>query len=216
MYSTRSLFKALLALLLFLPVSAAFAEAGKHNAPPLRSASDISDSPSSNPYLSLRIPKPGSVAPGIQVKTAEGTTLTLTQYKGKKNVVLVFYQGHFCSVCAHQLANLQSHYGDFKLQEAEIIAISADSQYLALRTQGELGLSFPVVPDSAKSIIARYGVANVAKQGIAWPSAFIIDKQGKLRFSYADSRGHRLHSNELLSQLSNITGKPSPSLGYEE
>jgi len=152
----------------------------------------------------------GRQAPDFSTTTAEGKAIKLSQFKGKKNLVLVFYQGSFCSVCGAQLTNLQNHLSDFKAQDAEIIAISADDKMHALQSVGEHGLSFPVVPDEAKKIIHQFGIANVSKKGIAWPSAFVIDKKGVVQLSFASEEGHRLHSNEILPVLSKITGRPAP------
>lgn len=152
----------------------------------------------------------GRKAPDFSVTTAEGKSLRLSEFKGKKNLVLVFYQGSFCSVCGAQLTNLQNHLSAFKEQDTEIIAISADDKAHALQSVGEHGLTFNVVPDEAKKIIHEYGVANVSKKGIAWPSAFVVDKKGIVQLSYASAEGHRLHSNEFLPVLSKLTGRPAP------
>jgi peroxiredoxin len=159
----------------------------------------------------------GKKAPNFSAKTADGKTISLSNFLGKKNLVLVFYQGSFCSVCGEQLTNLQKHLSDFKAQDAEIIAVSADDAVHAAQTVGEHGLSFSVVPDHNKQLIKLFGVGNVSKKGIAWPSLYILDKKGTVKLSYADRNGHRLHSNEILPKLSKITGKPAPSnLKYED
>jgi peroxiredoxin len=157
----------------------------------------------------------GKKAPDFAARTAEGKAIKLSDFKGKKNLVLVFYQGSFCSVCGTQLTNIQSHLSDFRDQSAEIIAISADDAQHAMRSVGEHGLTFNVLPDPKKEIIRKFGIGNISKQGIAWPSLFIVDKNGVVKFSYASREGHRLHSNEILPQLSKITGKPAPKLTYD-
>jgi mycoredoxin-dependent peroxiredoxin len=158
----------------------------------------------------------GKKAPDFLAKSADGKPVSLSSFKGKKNVVLVFYQGSFCSVCGAQLTNLQKHLSDFKKQDTEILAISADDATHAMQTVGEHGLSFRVVPDQSKKIIKLFGVGNVSKKGIAWPSLYIVDKKGTVKLSYASSEGHRLHSNEILPKLAKITGKPVPALKYED
>lgn len=166
-------------------------------------------------YDALRPVSIGKKAPDFTAKTAEGKTIRLSSFKGKKNLVLVFYQGSFCTVCAAQLSNIQSHLSAFKAQDAEVIAISADDMEHAQQSVGEHGLTFNVVPDANKQIISRFGVANASHRGIAWPSLFVVDKKGVVKLSYASEDGHRLHSNEILPVLSKLTGKPAPKLDYD-
>lgn len=168
-----------------------------------------------NPYDFLDLIPEGKKAPDFQTKTVDGKTLSLAGLKGK-NLVIVFYQGSFCSVCGHQLSNLQKHIDDFKAQNTEIIAVSADDAAHAMKTLGERGLSFNVVPDPNKALIKQFGVQNISKHNIAYPSAYIIDSKGTVRLSFADAAGTRLHSNDLLPRLSKITGKPAPKLTYDQ
>ncbi len=158
----------------------------------------------------------GRKAPSFKATTVNGKPVSLNTYLGKKNLVMIFYQGSFCSVCGAQLTNLQKHLADFKAQDAEILAISADNAEGAMKSVGEHGLTFTVIPDQKKELIRKFGIANLSKGGIAWPSVYVIDKQGVIQLSYADPKGHRLHSGEILPVLSKITGKPAPKLGYED
>jgi peroxiredoxin len=151
----------------------------------------------------------GKTAPDFMTKTALGQHLKLSQFKGKKDVIMIFYQGHFCHVCAQQLMDIQAHYNDFKANNAEILAISADDKQHAMMTVAEMGLSFPVLPDPAKNLINRYGVANIAKEGIAWPSVFVVDRAGNIQLSFADKYGKRLHTDELLPIIKRVNASAS-------
>lgn len=157
----------------------------------------------------------GKKAPNFTAKTAEGKTIHLADFKGKKNLVMIFYQGSFCPVCGQQLTNVQENLSLFKAQDAEVIAVSADDAIHAKTSVGEHGLTFNVVPDEKKEIIKLFGVGNIRKHGIAWPALFVVDKKGVVQLSFANREGHRLHSNEILPILSKITGKPTPRLNYE-
>lgn len=180
---------------------------------PTASAPDVS---TLDPYNFLEVIPVGKPAPDFKVTDADGNPIQLSQFKGKKNVVLIFYQGHFCHVCGTQLSNFQKHFDLFQKQETDILAISADDKSLAEQTLGEKGLSFHIIPDPQKVLINRFGVSNIAKKGIAWPSVYVIDKKGVIRYSYADYDGKRLHTGDLLPVLSKITGKPVPKLGYDD
>jgi len=206
-FTTTGLLMAILLGFSFAPVLSA--EPGKG----ISLSEDISHA---DAYAALRPIQLGKKAPDFMAKTTEGKAIRLSNFKGKKNLVLVFYQGSFCSVCGAQLSNIQNHLSAFRAQDTEIIAISADDREHALQSVGEHGLTFNVVPDADKQIISRFGVANISKKGIAWPSLFVVDKKGTVKLSYASEDGHRLHSNEILPVLSKLTGKPAPKLDYDQ
>ena len=151
----------------------------------------------------------GKAAPEFSVTTATGEKLHLSDYKGKKEVVMIFYQGSFCHVCAKQLMDIQSHYSDFQANDTEILAISADDKKHAMMSVADLGLSFPVIPNADKSLISQYGVGNIVKQGIAWPSVFVIDKAGNVQLSFADRSGKRLHTNEIMPVIKRLKASAS-------
>jgi len=200
------------------PQSPSFAASGSVKKPipgqlPAATAPDVS---TLDPFNFLEVIPVGKPAPDFKVTDADGSPVQLSQFKGKKNVVLVFYQGHFCHVCGAQLSNFQKHFNLFQQQDADILAISADDKSLAEQTLGEKGLSFHIIPDPQKVVINRFGVSNIAKKGIAWPSVYVVDKKGVVRFSYADYDGKRLHSGDILPVLSKITGKPAPKIGYDD
>lgn len=169
-----------------------------------RASSEKSLSPNLSkvdPYIFLDLVPAGKQAPDFSVKDAAGKSVNLSDYRDRKNVALIFYQGSFCSVCAAQLSNIQQHLSQFRQKDTEIIAISADDAVHAQKSIGENGLSFPVIPDSKSALIQSYGVSNISKKGIAWPSVYIIDKKGKVAFSFADPSGRRLHSDDLLKNI---------------
>ncbi|MEB3245265.1 MAG: peroxiredoxin family protein [Vampirovibrionales bacterium] len=158
-----------------------------------------------SPYTFLDVLPVGKAAPDITLPTvSQGSPFKLSEAKGKLNTVVIFYQGSFCSVCAAQLENLQSHLAEFKKADAQIVAISADDKTHAQKTLGEHGLGFTVAYDTDKTVIKRYGVSNIAKGGISWPSAYIIDKQGVIRMAYAKETGDRVQSDELLAELAKL------------
>ncbi len=161
-----------------------------------------------HPYDLLDPVPAGQKAPDFSVTDATGQPVALSDFRGKKNVVMIFYQGSFCPVCGRQLENLQSRLKDFRDQDTEILAISSDDHPNALKTLGEHGLSFKVLPDNDLEIIKKYGVLNVSKNNIAWPAVFVVDKQGIVKLSHADRNYTRLYSDEILDTLSKITGKP--------
>lgn len=104
--------------------------------------------------------------------------------KGKWNV-LTFYPGDFTFVCATDLEELEKKYKDFKDENAEVFAISADSIFSHrewAQTSPRVSKSqIPLVEDFKKSMISQYGFLN-EESGAARRGLIIIDPEGNLQY----------------------------------
>ncbi len=146
-----------------------------------------------------------SIAPRIKAQAVNGTLVDTDAFQQKgEGTILIFYQGVFCSVCAAQLEGFQQYAKAFKQKQYNIVAISADTQPEALERQGKSGLGFPVVPDPERAIISNYGVANVSRGNIAYPTIYVVDKKGRVRFTFADARMTRLQAPDLLKKFETL------------
>ncbi len=112
--------------------------------------------------------------------------LSLKDYRGKY-VVLFFYPLDFTFVCPTELIALDERIEEFRERNAEVIAVSVDSQYSHYtwrntpRDKGGVGeIRYPLVSDLDKSISKAYGVL-LEKPGVALRGLFIIDRDGILR-----------------------------------
>jgi peroxiredoxin len=155
-------------------------------------------------YERLKLLAKGVLAPVDVVKTAEGKPFSVQDYHGKQPVVLVFYQGVFCSVCQHQLESIQASLAEFKKRGVAVAALSADGLADAKKRQGESGLMFPVITDEARTLIQGFGVANVTRKNIAYPTVYFVDKQGRVLDVYADKDMQRLEADGILKQLDTL------------
>ncbi len=157
--------------------------------------------PPSDPYLFINLLAVGSKAPAIETVNSDGDVIKLSDYTGKKQVVLVFYQGDFCSVCGRQLAGIQANYSSFTAKDTEVLAVSADGEDSAAKTKGERGLSFQVVPDPDHKVIKAFGVSNISRKGIAWPAVYVVAKDGTIKDAFADPNMTRLQADQILERL---------------
>jgi peroxiredoxin len=76
---------------------------------------------------------------------------------------------------------LQSHQPDFAARAIHVVAISVDSVDKSRDLAKELHLTFPLLSDPDMTAIRAYGVADESN-GIAWPSEFLIDRGGRIRW----------------------------------
>ena len=129
-------------------------------------------------------PAPDFTAPAVVNK--EFQDITLSSFRGKKNVVLFFYPLDFTFVCPTELHAFQDKLKDFKAKNTEVLAVSVDSKFSPLawlntsRDEGGIeGVTYPVISDIHKSISRDFDVLH--EDGIALRATFLIDKKGVVR-----------------------------------
>lgn len=129
-------------------------------------------------------PAPDFTAPAVVNK--EFQDITLSSFRGKKNVVLFFYPLDFTFVCPTELHAFQDKLKEFKAKNTEVLAVSVDSKFSHLawlntpQDQGGIeGVSYPVISDIHKTITRDYDVLH--EDGVALRATFLIDKKGLVR-----------------------------------
>jgi peroxiredoxin 2/4 len=113
--------------------------------------------------------------------------IRLSDYRGKKYVVLVFYPANFTSVSLTELISLNNRISEFRELSTQILAISVDSPFSHLQfllsklSNGRLNqLSFPLVSDLSQNITNTYQL--LSDDGFALPGLFIIDKESIIQY----------------------------------
>lgn len=114
----------------------------------------------------------------------ESKEIKLSDFKGKKYVVLFFYPLDFTFVCPTEIHAFQDLLGEFESRNTQVIGVSVDSvnsHQAWLRTPkndgGIQGVTYPIVADITKSISRDYDVLD-EKAGIAYRATFVINKDG--------------------------------------
>ena len=76
-------------------------------------------------------------------------------------------------------------YDKIKQAGAELIAVSVDDQSYAWSMAQTTGAKFQILSDAEKKTITEYGIVNAAEHGgIAHPSIFVLDKEGRIRYMH--------------------------------
>jgi peroxiredoxin (alkyl hydroperoxide reductase subunit C) len=109
---------------------------------------------------------------------------TLSQFQGKKYVVLFFYPLDFTFVCPTELHAFQERLADFDSRNTQILGCSVDSKFshwawlnTAKDKGGIKGVTYPLLSDINKTIAADYDVL-IEGAGITYRGLFLIDKNG--------------------------------------
>ena len=123
--------------------------------------------------------EPGDEAPDFELPGTDGEKIRLSSFRGKQNVVLVFYPFTFTGVCEGELCALRDDLDAFNAANAQVIAISCDSKFSQSRWAKEREFTFPLLSDfwPHGEVSRLYGVFNEAL-GCANRTTFVIDKAG--------------------------------------
>ena len=104
--------------------------------------------------------KVGDRAPDFQLKGSGKTEFRLSDYRGKKNVVLAFFPAAFSPVCSQQMPRIQAQRPDFDASDAVVVGVSVDNTWALDAFAQQLGLEFPILSDFYPhgAVAETYGV----------------------------------------------------------
>ena len=130
----------------------------------------------------------GQEAPDFTLPNQHGEPVTLSSFRGSKNVVIVFYPWAFTGVCTGELCELRDRMATFDNDDTTTLAVSVDSKF-SLRIFGEReGYDFSLLSDfwPHGEVARAYGVFN-EKAGAAIRGTFIVDKTGIVRYTVVNA-----------------------------
>jgi glutaredoxin-dependent peroxiredoxin len=128
----------------------------------------------------------GQTAPDFALFNSDKNKVSLADQKGK-NVVLLFFPQAFTGVCTKELCGVRDNIAQYNNADAEVFGISVDSVFTLGKFKEEQGFNFPLLSDFNKEVSAAYGALYqdwiLDMKGVSKRSAFIIDKQGVVRYA---------------------------------
>lgn len=132
----------------------------------------------------------GMPAPDFTLKEQHGAEISLADYRGRKNVLLVFYPFAFSGICTGELSEVRDDLGAFENDDVQVLAISADPMFSLRAWSMQEGYTFPLLSDFwPHGAAARaYGVLE-PDGGFAIRGTFLIDREGIVRWSLIHGPG---------------------------
>jgi len=127
----------------------------------------------------------GDRAPDFTLKNADLEEVSLSSMRGK-NVVVLFFPLAFTSVCTEELCGVSEGIDAYKGLDAEVIGISVDSPFSLQAWAAKEGITIPLLSDFNKEVSEAYGSQYedlLGFRGVAKRSAFVLDKEGVVRFA---------------------------------
>ncbi len=153
--------------------------------------------------MALRV---GQKAPEFEVVTAEGKSLKLSDFVGKKNVVLYFYPADFTLVCTRETCGFRDAYEELSSKDTEVIGVSVDSDESHRKFAAEHEVPFPLVADESFALAKKFEATSMLRNLLkkAARITYVIDKKGEIAgvFKSELSAGHHVEGvRELVKKL---------------
>jgi len=126
----------------------------------------------------------GASAPDFELRDQNNQVVRLSDFRGSRNVLLVFYPLAFTGTCQGELCSVRDNLNDFVNDNVQVLTVSVDSSPAHKVWAEREGYQFPLLADfwPHGGVAQAYGVFN-DKAGIANRGTFIIDKEGIVRFA---------------------------------
>ena len=125
---------------------------------------------------------PGDTAPDFTLPSTVGDKVTLSDYRGKKNVLLMFYPLDFSPVCSVENKQCAEMLPTAGADDVQVLGISVDSLWSHKAFSAQNGITYPLLADfhPKGDVAKKYGVL-LEEKGISARTAFIIGKDGKIK-----------------------------------
>ena len=151
-------------------------------------------------------PTAGTKAPDFTLKSQEGKTVSLHDFKGKW-VVLYFYPKDFTQGCTIEAHNFQADQPKYDKINAAIVGVSVDSVDSHQKFCTTENLTFKLLADEKHEVVNAYGsTMKFGDNEVAARNTFLVDPQGTIRkvFLKVDPNPH---SKEVLTALADLQKK---------
>lgn len=149
----------------------------------------------------------GAIAPQFSLFDTDKNKVSLADQKGK-NVVVLFFPLAFTGVCTAELCNVRDNISLYNNTNAVVFGVSVDSLFSLGKFRDEQNLNFQLLSDFNKEAAAAYGVLYETfpafeMQGVSKRAAFVIDKEGVVRYAEVCPTPGDLPNFEAIQQTLN-------------
>jgi peroxiredoxin len=144
----------------------------------------------------------GQAAPEFTLSNQFGEKVSLADFRGKKNVVLMFYPFAFTGTCTGELCAIRDQYVDFVNDDTVVLSVSCDSPYTLKVFAEQESLTHSLLSDfwPHGEASKAYGVF-LDDKGFSTRGTFIIDKEGVVRWSVVNGPGEARESADYKAAL---------------
>ena len=144
----------------------------------------------------------GGPAPDFTLRDQFGADVTLSSFRGRKAVAILFFPYAFSGVCTGEMAGVRDRLAEFMTFDTEVLAISCDPVYSLRAFADADGLNFPLLSDHWPhgAVSSAYDVFDEVK-GCPRRSSYVIDREGNVAWSVHNAMPEGRDLDEHLAQL---------------
>jgi thioredoxin-dependent peroxiredoxin len=126
----------------------------------------------------------GDKAPAFKLEDADGNTVSLADYRGRK-LIVYFYPAAATPGCTKQACDFRDNLRDLNGAGLDVVGISPDKPAKLAKFRDAEGLTFPLLSDPDRTVLEKWGAYGEKKmygktvQGVI-RSTFVVDEKGKI------------------------------------
>lgn len=147
--------------------------------------------------------KTGDAAPDFTLTDQDGQAISLSQFKGNKNVVLYFYPKDETPGCTKEACKFRDEYEAFTDLGTEVLGVSSDGGDSHKKFAANYRLPFRLLSDKGGAVRKIYGVPNTFFL-LPGRVTFVIDKEGTIRHIFNSQFNSEQHIDEALNVLKTL------------
>jgi mycoredoxin-dependent peroxiredoxin len=132
----------------------------------------------------------GAQAPDFTLDDYNKQPVTLSSFRGERNVLLVFYPFAFSGICTGELCQVRDELAAYEDENVQVIGVSVDTPFSLKAWAAQEGYQFPLLSDfwPHGQVAQAYGVFN-EEAGLANRGTFLIDTSGVIRYAEVNAPG---------------------------
>jgi peroxiredoxin Q/BCP len=142
-----------------------------------------------------------TTAPAFELPNQKGQVTSLQSYLKNGPVLLAFHRGTWCPNCRRKFGELAQHSRDYAGRGVHVVTVVAQSSDVVRRYVEDQGLPFNILIDESRDVLKAYGVwhrLGLDAWNIARPALFLIDRSGKIHYSFVGDRQDEFPTHETI------------------
>lgn len=157
--------------------------------------------------------KTGDKAPDFTLISFTPSTdpveISLSSYKDKKNVLLLFFPQAFTGVCSEEMCTIADNYSEFSNDDTEVLGISVDGTFVQKAFAKANNIKYPLLSDFNKETIKKFDIVHETfahgMKNVARRSVFLVGKDGIVKYSeITENPGVQVNFDKLKEEVKKL------------